>query len=1102
MNWLRRLGGALLAILLLLTVAVGGFLTTLHISPSSLVPAISYTATRLLGREVRLSELDEVSLGSETTLKLRGLTLDNPDWASSEPMLELGYLRLVLVLPSLWREGSILIRDVQIGDLTLVLLSPEGQTPNWIMEDLASGDPSDENEEDALFPIIVEKAELSNLKVTYIDPDQDVTAQVDSFTLTRDPATGMTQTFISGQVNEFPLSGGGELGPTAAMLSGKNLELDLDLQLGDLQVSAKGSVADALTAQGADLVLHANAPRSRPILDMLGLEEVRDGPLTFDGRLVDEMPGLRLEAEGKLADFNLSVQGLIEQPTTLDGVDLKFYVDGPSMTEMGAILGISGFRNHPFDLSGHVSRRGTVLRVENGRLQAGQGNLVINGVLPNFPNIDDWQVDLQGTGLNISNLAPFAGAQELPDLLCDINGQFTSDDDGVELIDLVIDEGDLRLEVSGVLGDLPGLANTSLDARLSGSDLTRLRSVIGLETLPPTPFELSGTLARIADGWRVAAARLKTNGVLVNASAELDHLVGFQRMALRGTISSPDLPATLELYGIGSNAKAPVPLQLELEAELVGGGYEISSLSGSLGAITLTGQGLLSSQAGLVGSRLKLQGEGDNLGKALAAFTDTILPELPFELLLDAIYHSPLIEIETLDAKVGSNILTGALKLEGTGQDQVARGHLSLHGDSIQNLVELAGLDLKVTDGNYKATTEVELRPDSLALKKLRVDSVKSDIGGDVALRFGDIPHISVNLHSDNLYLPLLWPHLATVDSPQLADDAGIDDDLEEKPTRKEMRERVIPDTPLPLGWLTMLEGQLNYSVDESSVREGLEEGRMKVQLMLKDGVLNTEQLQWRGPASQGWAKLTLNAQQEEQRISLDVVSNRMPLLWLLIGAEVPKQQATYRASLTAVGETVREAAASLNGSLTVRSSGAQISNNGLDFVFGDMIGSLVDRLNPAVQKEEYTEVECATGGLHAKDGVLELLPGLVVRTDKIDVSSYGKLDLHTEALDINFNTKSRRGIGISASKAITPYLKLAGNLANPWITLNPEAVALSGSVAIATAGASVIAEGLYDRWIATAKNPCRALYGKIKKESRYEALLAFPGPEETLSTF
>ena len=160
-------------------------------------------------------------------------------------------------------------------------------------------------------------------------------------------------------------------------------------------------------------------------------------------------------------------------------------------------------------------------------------------------------------------------------------------------------------------------------------------------------------------------------------------------------------------------------------------------------------------------------------------------------------------------------------------------------------------------------------------------------------------------------------------------------------------------------------------------------------------------------------------------------------------------------------------------------------------------MGSVFDRLNPATQIEEYIEVECLAGALRARDGILSIVPGLVVRTDKVDIISSGVLDLHTEGLNIAFNTRSRKGVGISAGKAITPYLKLAGNLAHPWITLDPGAVAISGTVAVATVGLSVLAEGLYDRWIATATNPCEDLYEKVKLEADYQQLLALPEPGE-----
>lgn len=74
--------------------------------------------------------------------------------------------------------------------------------------------------------------------------------------------------------------------------------------------------------------------------------------------------------------------------------------------------------------------------------------------------------------------------------------------------------------------------------------------------------------------------------------------------------------------------------------------------------------------------------------------------------------------------------------------------------------------------------------------------------------------------------------------------------------------------------------------------------------------------------------------------------------------------------------------------------------------------------------------------------------------------------------------------------------------MANPSLALDPKGVALSGGAAVATAGLSILAEGLWDRWIATAKNPCEGLITKISKEDKkaYRTLLAVPSPEKPSS--
>jgi hypothetical protein len=184
-----------------------------------------------------------------------------------------------------------------------------------------------------------------------------------------------------------------------------------------------------------------------------------------------------------------------------------------------------------------------------------------------------------------------------------------------------------------------------------------------------------------------------------------------------------------------------------------------------------------------------------------------------------------------------------------------------------------------------------------------------------------------------------------------------------------------------------------------------------------------------------------------------------------------------------------------LDGALVYRGGGGKISNQGLDLMFGDLLNELASRLNPFYRTEEYTRVVCGAGAIRIRSGVVDIDPGVVFRTDKVDVAAGGRINLRDEGLDVTFKSQARRGIGVSASKAFEPYVKLGGTLSDPRLVLDAEGAMVAGGAAVATGGLSIILGGLWDRWIAAAKDPCEGLFTHVSEETRadYKALLSRP---------
>ncbi len=143
------------------------------------------------------------------------------------------------------------------------------------------------------------------------------------------------------------------------------------------------------------------------------------------------------------------------------------------------------------------------------------------------------------------------------------------------------------------------------------------------------------------------------------------------------------------------------------------------------------------------------------------------------------------------------------------------------------------------------------------------------------------------------------------------------------------------------------------------------------------------------------------------------------------------------------------------------------------------------EAVNPFVKQEPNTQVVCGVYFVDVKDGVIAIDPGAVLQTDKLNMFASGIVDLNTEKVNVNFNTSARKGIGVSAGDFINPFIRIGGTMANPKLTLDPKGTVVEGGVAVATVGLSIVAKGLWGRWIAE-KDPCGKFIEEAKKQGRF----------------
>jgi uncharacterized protein involved in outer membrane biogenesis len=169
---------------------------------------------------------------------------------------------------------------------------------------------------------------------------------------------------------------------------------------------------------------------------------------------------------------------------------------------------------------------------------------------------------------------------------------------------------------------------------------------------------------------------------------------------------------------------------------------------------------------------------------------------------------------------------------------------------------------------------------------------------------------------------------------------------------------------------------------------------------------------------------------------------------------------------LRAQGRSLQDLASSLDGQMALEVQQATIRNNLFEQLTSDLLVQTLRLINPFIDQDPETELECAAGHVVAENGVLTSPNRLVLETSKVVVRAGGTVDLADETLTVDFIPSPREGLGISVS-GLAELVRIGGTLAQPDTQADASAVLKGGATvgaAIATGGLSLLAQGLFAR--------------------------------------
>jgi len=1095
---------------------------------------IEDTVSEMTGRSLSIDGDFSLDWSSNPVLIAENIHFSNPPWASNPDLAKIGKLEASIELFSILRK-PIKINYIAIDGLVIALEEHESADNSWEIlpgqeEPAASSEaPSEE------LPVSVDRITLADFTLLHKAPDRTIPFDfhLEQLELTQkadDQIHFITDGRFGGE--QFDLAG--NLGPLNELVTGGKTRHDIKLTLGDIVLQSQGSIEQSSTLSGANIKLAFSGPEFEWLLTQLALPQFSHGDFAFnlDLKTVGDLTRLDLDgdlgslearAQGSFTDlagsgvadlvadvsgddlgglldvagvsgiprnpFSLKVdvshaQGLYELQTLvlkagdnsvsisgqlgdwpeLKDTNLKFLLDGPDLSAWSPILKMDDLPASAFSLDGEVLTTAAGLALNAIRLELGDSYFVVNGTMGERPEFTGTKLSIEAAGPSLTAFQFLPGLPEVPDLPFQINGNIGLEDSGLAFENLKLMLGDNSLQLSGLLGLNDQLEGSDLQTRMNLPDLAKLGPLLGVEGLPDKSLSMNGNYQRIPGGWAFQLSEGSFAGTSFESEGKYIEIDSRQQVEATSHVIAPSLAQLARIAGVENLPDQPIDIQGF--ARYDAGQIEVRDIEGKLGDTQFKLSAKVMNSPTWTGSEITLSASGPDIGQLLV--NRDIERTLPFSVDGSVAREERNFRLNRVKARLGelqasANGILGDLENPSTTDLKLA-----ITAPSLLNIGEF--LDFPLPDDPFSLNTRFQGSPSVFRAEALEVKLGSSDLSGDMSVDLEGKPEVHGVLKSD--YLDLAW----------LQNEAK-DENTNEKPKEKSKQDYLIPDTPIAMPRLDFADIDIDIKVNKVNFLYRTASD-IHIRARVKNGNLYLGPFQTRGKDG-GLLSGNFAVEREEgSGITSIVLAFAGDGVKLGIGSFEGQDPDTIRkadivANLSGNGLTYRDLARSLNGRIEVVQSAGLTEFSGLGLIFGNFISELLNLINPFAETEKYTVNECAVTVVNIESGVITMDP-MVSQTEKMTLVAEGVVDLHTEKIQFTFNTKLRKGIGISASMVVNPFVSITGTLQSPVIGLDPAAVAVKGTLAVATVGISLLVKSLSDRYL-SSKDPC----GDALKKSR-----------------
>ncbi len=1061
---LRVLGWITGIVLLLLLVAI---VVLFNMDLGRFKPQGEQALSKLLGRELRIAGPLELSLGRDIHLHATEVTLAAPAWAKVPDLAAVKELDLVVDATTLLSD-TIRIRRLKAHQLRVAIEVAQSGEDNWTFSTEVA-EPAPEEDEPFTLPVTVDQLTITDSSVQYASPDRAgplvLTAADFSGTM---PDTEALQLQWQGALNELPLSlvlaaSGAELATL------KNADVKLSGTLQDATIGAQFTFPDLMSIAGIRGNATVSIPSVDPLLAQLHLPPFASGAVQLSAVIAPQDEGFAATVEGDLGQHTLYLKGHSASATLDADGAVEFSASGPDIAAMIALAGVEGFPAQPYQMNGKIERSGHRVTLPALQVQLADSTLTAEASAEDIRDAATLRGEAE---LQISELAHYNAFLQVPGTL---NGPMTlqlqararPDGPGAEL-QLQGQSDGIDLNGSAGLSSLQSLDGSQIEVNLVADSTLPITRALAIDTPGDHPLRVVLDAAVIGETVSIKQGELQVGKDQLAFSGDItpaEQGVG-GRLSLNG--QGENLAVTGTLVGVDNLPAQDFTLSTTLQLDV--DTLNISDGEVRIGEDTLNIEGTVAYDPFDQPSSLEFALNVPQLKNTLSLFQLDVSSFPAHPLRARGAIHSG----------------DGSLHFDNVVLDH-GNTHLSANGslplpaedgswpdaNQFQFALKARLTSLAVYNSLAKRTlpdkpVEIELNAhgaeDALLVEDLRANLAGSPITGKLTVRAGDPLKYEVQLASPKLDLLPFFAERKKTEAPPLPP--------------QQRKTRMIPDTPLPIEALEGIDAEIALSIDQLRAdRERLWLRDIEVHATLKDGALKVPDFTYLAPAG-GLLSGTFNLVPQGKNMRLQTALHGENILMPLVQGTDDEQQAMPRLSVSLVadasGTTVRELAADLDGYMQVIGGPGRIKSGATASLFvNDFIGELISTLNPFDKKKPYTEVECLSVMTEFNQGMLTGNPAMVLQSERLNIFASTETDLKTEKLSVEFRTVPQKGLGISLSTLVNPYVRVGGTLTSPLLSLNPGTALVQGGAAVATGGLSILALGLKDRFL-SSRTPCQ----------------------------